>query len=102
MGFKDPIELKELIGLAVDCSVQEDLENNKEAIVENTSKLLMSKRAMLDDYFSLTFNKDGFVTSIPMLLSKHFKISDSQKEACVSSWIYLVLCEFFQYSQLLP
>lgn len=43
-------------------------------MVENACQLLMDKRKMLQDYFSLIFDSEGRLISIPMLLGTCDKI----------------------------
>jgi hypothetical protein len=46
-------------------------DEERETVIENSSKLLMGKRKMLEDYFSLAFDNQGRVVSLPMVLSKY-------------------------------
>lgn len=43
---------------------------SKEAIANEVHNFLMSKKKMLEDYFSLAFDEKGRLISIPLLLGK--------------------------------
>ncbi|OXA37201.1 DNA mismatch repair protein Mlh1 [Folsomia candida] len=72
INIDDKIELKELIDLAIECDDGLTCDEQKETVVENACQLLMDKRKMLQDYFSLIFDSEGRLISIPMLLDNYF------------------------------
>jgi hypothetical protein len=80
--LQDPIPLKDLAMLALENKADEWLnateeQNDLEKIAQDIYILLMGKRKMLDDYFSLTFDDEGRLTGLPMLLSMFLYIFPS-------------------------
>ncbi|KIM42266.1 hypothetical protein M413DRAFT_444701 [Hebeloma cylindrosporum] len=64
-----PPSLKELIEIAVAADDStESSRLSKPQIVDRITKILMDRREMLADYFSLTISENGLVTSLPLLL----------------------------------
>ncbi|KAF4616529.1 hypothetical protein D9613_008578 [Agrocybe pediades] len=64
-----PPSLREMIQIAVDA--EETFEGTKltrPQIVDSVTKILMDRREMLEEYFSLIISKNGYVESIPLLL----------------------------------
>lgn len=65
-----PPELKRLVRLAVMSEPSEKLdEYGREKVIEKICRTLRSKEDMLDEYFSLKFDTDGNIESLPMLLN---------------------------------
>ncbi|KAF8899820.1 DNA mismatch repair protein MutL [Gymnopilus junonius] len=74
-----PPSLREMIKMAVDA--EEDLESStsltKPQIVDRVEKILVDRREMLSEYFSLNISDDGHVESIPLLLRDYIPNLDN-------------------------
>ena len=46
-------------------------DGSQDELANYVSQLLISKKDMLDDYFSMEITEDGKLVSIPLLLGKH-------------------------------
>ncbi|KAI0032604.1 DNA mismatch repair protein MutL [Vararia minispora EC-137] len=63
-----PPPLRELIALAIEAEEHSDKSGmSKNELVEAIAGILLDKREMLRDYFSLTLSEDGLVESLPLL-----------------------------------
>ncbi|KAF8907538.1 histidine kinase-like ATPase [Mucidula mucida] len=69
MKLEPPPPLKTLISIAIEAEdIPDDTPLKKPQIVERIVDILMSRREMLAEYFSLEISPDGFVASLPLLL----------------------------------
>ncbi|KAH9822544.1 hypothetical protein DFH28DRAFT_1181229 [Melampsora americana] len=65
-----PPELERLVRLAVMSEPSEQLDKyDREKVIKKICGTLRSKQDMLDEYFSLKFDPDGNIESLPMLLN---------------------------------
>ncbi|KAI0065271.1 DNA mismatch repair protein MutL [Artomyces pyxidatus] len=62
--------LRQLIALAVDAEDTEKSKLSKSEIVDGIFDILISRRDMLFEYFSLSISAEGLVESLPLLLPK--------------------------------
>ncbi|KAF9480925.1 DNA mismatch repair protein MutL [Pholiota conissans] len=63
-----PPSLREMIEIAVEAENTETSTLSKSQIADRITNILVERREMLADYFSLTITEDGLVESIPLLL----------------------------------
>ena len=71
--FTEPAPLKELVMMALSDSASGWKEENgtKEELAVFAVTLIMSKREMLDDYYSVTIDAEENLTGLPILLAKY-------------------------------
>ena len=63
-----PPPLRELLTLAAEAEDLTDAGLTVERVVQRIEELLMEKREMMDEYFSLRISADGLVETLPMVL----------------------------------
>nr|ATV82123.2 DNA mismatch protein [Strobilurus tenacellus] len=69
LKLEPPPPLKALVTIAVQAEQLPDKTPlNKDQIIDRIVNIIMSRRDMLSEYFSLTITSDGFVASLPLLL----------------------------------
>lgn len=72
IALDEPLSIAELALAALDTedSGWTDEDGRKEELAERVSEILVEKSAMLREYFAIGFTENGYLDSLPALLSK--------------------------------
>lgn len=75
--LQNALSVYELLMIALELpesGYQEDHDNSKENLARSATQILISKALMLNDYFSIEFDADENILSIPLLLGMYILI----------------------------